>query len=46
MLTLANRDEFVHRREYAEAVAGDIAEILFGVVHGEYCDQGRIFVPR
>ena len=46
VLTLANRDEFVRRREYAEAVAADIAEILFGVAHGEYCDQGRIFVPR
>jgi hypothetical protein len=46
VLTLANRDEFVRHREYAEEVAADIGDLLFGIVHGEFCDQSRIYVPR
>ncbi len=45
VLTLSNKNRFEHSRAYAERVAKDIAELLFGIVHGEYHDQSRIFVP-
>lgn len=46
VLTLANKGKFEHSRRYAEQVATDVAELLFGVTQGEYRDQSRIFVPR
>ncbi len=46
VLTLANKSKFDHSRAYAEQVANDIAELLFGIEHGEYLDEPRIFVPR
>jgi hypothetical protein len=46
VLTLANKSKFDHSRAYAEQVAIDVAELLFGIEHGEYRDQPRIFVPR
>jgi len=46
VLTLANKNHFEHRRAYAEQVAVDVAELVFGVCHGEYRDQPRIYVPR
>jgi hypothetical protein len=46
VLTLANKGKFDHSREYAQCVATDVAELLFGIEHGEYRDQRRIFVPR
>jgi hypothetical protein len=46
VLTLANKSKFDHRRAYAERVAIDIAELLFGIEHGDYLDQARIFLPR
>jgi hypothetical protein len=46
VLTLANKSTFDHSRAYAERVATDVAELLFGIEHGEYRDQARIFVPR
>ena len=45
VLTLANKGRFEHSREYAEQVASDVAELLFGIVHTEYRDQARIYVP-
>ena len=45
VLTLANKRRLEHSREYAASVATDIAELLFGVFHGEYRDQPRIYVP-
>jgi hypothetical protein len=46
VLTLANKNKFDHSRQYAARVATDLAEVLFGIEHGEYLDQARIFVPR
>jgi hypothetical protein len=46
VLTLSNKGRFEHNRGYAEQVAADIAEILFGVEQGQYRDQARIYVPR
>jgi hypothetical protein len=45
-LTLSNKVRLEHSREYAERVATDIAELLFGIAHGEYRDRDRIYVPR
>ena len=44
--TLANKGRFEHSREYAERVARDVAELLFGIAQGEYRDRDRIYVPR
>ena len=30
---------------FATQVAKDVADVLFGVVHGEFRDQSRIYVP-
>lgn len=46
VLTLANKAKFEHSRHYAERIARDIAELLFGIKLEEYRDQRRIFVPR
>jgi hypothetical protein len=46
VLTLANKNRFQHDRSYAEQVATDVAELLFGVAQGEYRDEARIFIPR
>lgn len=46
VLTLANKRRFENSTAYAQRVATDVAELLFGVVHEEYRDQPRIFVPR
>ncbi len=46
ILTLANKGKFEHSRAYAERVATDIAELLFGIAQGQYLDQPRIYVPR
>jgi hypothetical protein len=45
VLTLANKAAFEHSRGYAERVATGVAETLFGIAHGEYRDQPRIYVP-
>lgn len=45
VLTLANKGRFENSGEYAARTAGDIAELLFGVAHGDYRDQPRIYVP-
>jgi hypothetical protein len=44
VLTLANKSEFEHSREYAVSIATDIAELLFGIAQGEYHDRPRIDV--
>jgi hypothetical protein len=46
VLTLANKSKFEQSREYADRVATDVAELLFGVEYGDYRDQPRIYVPR
>jgi hypothetical protein len=46
VLTQSNKGRFEHSRSYAERVATDVAEILFGIAQGEYRDQPRIYVPR
>lgn len=46
VLTLANKMRFEHDRKYAEQVATDLAEIMFGLSGQEYLDQPRIYVPR
>ena len=45
VLTLSNKSRFEHSREYAERVAGDVAELLVGIAEGQYRDQPRIYVP-
>jgi hypothetical protein len=45
VLTLSNKARFEHSREYAERVASDVAELLFGIAEEQYRDQPRIYVP-
>ena len=46
VLTLSIKRKFETNRDYAEQVATDVAELLFGINQGDYRDQPRIFVPR
>lgn len=46
LITLANKIEFEHSADYRQRVATDVAELLFGVAMGDYCDESRIYVPR
>ena len=46
VLTLANKGRFENSSEYANQVANDVAELLFGIAQEEYRDQPRIYVPR
>jgi hypothetical protein len=46
VLTLSNKGRFEHDRGFAERVASDVAEILFGIAEGQdYRDRARIYVP-
>jgi hypothetical protein len=45
VLTLANKGRFEHNRAYAERVAADVAELLFGIAEQQYRDRPRIYVP-
>lgn len=45
VVTLANKGHFERDRAYAEGVAIDIAELLFGIESNDYRDQPRIYVP-
>ena len=45
VLTLSNKTRFEHEPEYANRVADDVAELLFGIMELNYCDQPRIYVP-
>jgi hypothetical protein len=46
VLTLASKGRFERDLVYAERVAADVAELLFGLAEGQYLDQQRIYVPR
>lgn len=46
ILTLANKGRFENEPTYAERVATDVAELLFGIVLGDYRDLPRIYVPK
>ncbi len=47
VLTLGSKRRFERERDYALAVAEDIADVLFGIVQaGEFLDESRIWVPR
>jgi hypothetical protein len=46
VLTISNMGKFEHSPEYAQRVAKDVADLMFGIAQQEYRDQGRIFVPR
>jgi hypothetical protein len=46
VFTIANKGRFERDREYAMRAATDVAELLFGIAHGEYRDTPRIYVPR
>jgi hypothetical protein len=45
IVTLANGAKFLRSRIYAQRVAADIAELLYGIERGQYRDQPRVFVP-
>jgi hypothetical protein len=45
VITLSSKIRFERQREYAERVATDLAEVLFGVVQGEYRGVPRLYVP-
>jgi hypothetical protein len=45
VLTLSNKGKFERDRSYAERLATDVAEHLFGISLGQYRDQPRIYVP-
>lgn len=42
VLTLADKQRFERNAEYRQRVASDIADVLFGLKHGEYRDRNRI----
>ena len=46
IVTISDREKFVRMPEYATRVATQIADVLYGVVQGEYRDRPRIFVPH
>jgi hypothetical protein len=46
VLTIADKAKFERNRTYAERVASEIDELLFGIREGEFRDLQRIFVPR
>jgi hypothetical protein len=46
VLTLSDKGKFEHDRAYANRVAADIADLLFGIAQEEqYRDRPRIWVP-
>ena len=45
VLTLANKGKFENSVVYAEAVATDVAELLYSIFCENNCDQPRIYVP-
>ena len=45
VLTLADKGRFENDRAYAERVAADVAELLFGIAEQQYRDRPRIYVP-
>jgi hypothetical protein len=45
VLALSSQDRFKRDRVYAERVAADVAEILFGILDEQYLNRPRIYVP-
>lgn len=45
VLTLSNKRRFERDRAYADEVAREVAELLFGIEQQEYRDQPRIYIP-
>lgn len=45
IITPASKSKLEQDARFRERVAADIAEILFGLVEGEYRDRDRIYVP-
>ena len=45
VLTLSNKGKFERDRDYAERVATDVAELLYGIGNEQYRDQPRLYVP-
>jgi hypothetical protein len=45
VVTLSNKGRFEYDRAYAERVATDVADLLFGIANEQYRDQPRIYVP-
>ena len=43
--TLSNKGRFEHDRQYANRLATDVAELLFGITQEQYLDRPRILVP-
>ncbi|HEX5444709.1 MAG TPA: hypothetical protein VFW87_12795 [Pirellulales bacterium] len=46
VLTLSGKGKFERFAEYRQRVAIDIADLLLGILDGEFCDRDRIYVPR
>ena len=47
VLTLSSKTRLARDRAYAQRVAADIADVLFGVFQsGEFRDQARVWIPR
>lgn len=46
VVTIANKSEFENNAEYRDRVANDVADLLFGILDGQFCDRDRIYVPR
>lgn len=46
VLTLTDKDKFDRDRAYGERAASDIAEFLFDIRDGKYCESPRFYVPR
>lgn len=45
ILTLSKKARFERDRTYAQRVAADVAELLFGIAEQQYRDRPRIYVP-
>jgi hypothetical protein len=45
VVTVSDKTKLETNSEYAEQVAFDLAELLFGIEQGEYRDRPRIYVP-
>ena len=46
VLTLSSKNRLEQNPDFADRVATDIAELLFGIIDMEYRYQPRIFIPR
>lgn len=46
VITLGDKGKFERSAAYRNQTAADLAELLFGIYHGEYRDCARLYVPR